>query len=88
MKLIAICPDEFDPARHSLPLAGELLLPGAMAGIDADGRAFNVGGESESDARGTVIEMAKPGEAVELALNAERQADGGYFFTKLWVVEG
>ena len=39
-------------------------------------------------AYGTVIELAKPGEAVEVALDAERQEDGGYFFTGLWVLEG
>jgi len=35
-----------------------------------------------------VIELARPGEGVEVALNAQRQEDGGYFFEALWVVAG
>ena len=89
MKLIAITPEGFDAARHRLPIAGELLLPGVQASVSADGMALAVrqalmGG----GAYGTVIELAKPGEAVEVALEAERQDDGGYFFTGLWVLEG
>ena len=89
MKLIAIPPERFDAARHRLPIAGELLLPGVQALVSVEGvavalREALMGG----GAYGTVIELAKPGEAVEVALDAERQEDGGYFFTGLWVLEG
>ena len=89
MNLRAIRPDEFDASRHRLPIAGELLLPGVQAEISADGlayaqkRALMLGG-----AYGTVIELSRRGEAVELAINAAKQEDGGYFFEALWVLEG
>ena len=89
MKLVAIQPQQFDAARHRLPLAFDLLLPGAQAEIRADGLAYPVRQALMSGrAYGTVIELAKPGEAVEVALHAERQDDGGYFFQAFWALEG
>lgn len=89
LKIVAIAPEQFDAARHRLPVAGELLLPGIQAQIRADGVAFALKPLLLADANtGTVIELAKPGEGVEVALDAERQEDGGYFFAALWVVAG
>ena len=89
MKLLAIAPLQFDATRHRLPVAGELLLPGVLVGIRADGVAFAVKQAlMQGDAYGTVIELSREGDAVEVALSAERQEDGGYFFQALWVVVG
>jgi len=87
LKILAISPEQFDPARHRLPVAGELLLPGLQVEIRADGLAFALKQAlMPGDAYGTVIELARPGEGVEVALNAQLQEDGGYFFEALWVV--
>ncbi len=89
LKIVAIAPEQFDPARHRLPVAGELLLPGVQVEIQADGVAFALKQAlMRGYAYGTVIELARPGEGVEVALSAERQEDGGYFFEALWVVVG
>ncbi len=89
MRPLAIAPDEFDAALHRLPIAGELLLPGAQAHVRADGLAFALKQSLlPAGACGTVIELSRPGDAVEIALEAERQADGGYFFSALWVLAG
>ncbi len=89
MKLVAIAPEQFDPARHRLPVAGELLLPGVQVEIRSDGVVYALmQALMPGDAYGTVIELARPGEVVEVALNAARQDDGGYFFAALWVMVG
>lgn len=87
LRILAISPEQFDPARHRLPVAGELLLPGLQVEIRADGVAFaHRQALMAGNAYGTVIELARQGEGVEVALNAQRQADGGYFFEALWVL--
>ena len=89
MKILAIAPQEFDAQRHRLPVAGELLLPGVQAYVGEDGVAFALKQALlPAGAHGTVIELARPGEGVEVAVNAQRQEDGGYFFDALWVVVG
>lgn len=89
MKLLAIAPQEFDAALHRLPIAGELLLPGAQVYLRSDGVALALKqGLLPSAYCGTVVELCRRGEAVEVALNAERQADGGFFFEALWVLAG
>ena len=89
LKILAISPEQFDPARHRLPVAGELLLPGVQVEIRADGVAFTLKQAlMRGDAYGTVIELCRQGEGVEVALSAERQEDGGYFFEALWVLVG
>ena len=37
---------------------------------------------------GTVVELCRQGEGVEVALDAEQQEDGGFFFAALWVLAG
>ncbi len=89
MKLLAIAPDEFNAELHRLPIAGELLLPGAQVHIRADGVALALKQALLPSAYcGTVMELCRPGEGVEVALNAEQQADGGFFFEALWVLAG
>ena len=89
MKALAITPAEFDAGRHRLPIAGELLLPGVQVCLDAEGYAYELkqallpGG-----ACGTVVELCRQGEGVEVALDAELQEDGGFFFAALWVLVG
>lgn len=41
-----------------------------------------------SEVCGTVVELCRRGEVVEVALNAEQQEDGGFFFEALWVLVG
>ena len=36
----------------------------------------------------TLMDLRRQGEGVEVALSAQRQADGGYFFEALWVLVG
>ena len=87
MKIVAIKPADFDAELHGLPLAGELLLPGAYACISADGVVYALKQSLlPCGACGTVLELCRPGEGVEVALNAERQDDGGFYFEALWVV--
>ncbi len=89
MKALAITPEEFDAGRHRLPIAGELLLPGAQVCLDADGNAYELKQALlPRGACGTVIELCRKGEGVEVALNAEQQEDGGFFFAALWVLVG
>ena len=89
MKLIAIAPDEFDADLHRLPIAGELLLPGAHVYVRADGVALALKQALPPSAYcGTVVELCRAGEGVEVALHAEQQADGGFFFQALWVLAG
>lgn len=89
MKVVAITPAEFDAALHRLPVAGELLLPGAHVCVRADGVAFALKQALlPQGACGTVVELCRQGEGVEVALSAERQEDGGFFFEALWVLVG
>ena len=89
MKVVAIAPGEFDAARHRLPVAGELLLPGAQVFVRADGLAFALNQALvPAGACGTVVELCRKGEGVEAAISAEQQADGGFFFDALWVLVG
>ena len=89
MDILAISPDEFDVQRHRLPVAGELLLPGVQVHVRADGVAFALKQALlPAGAVGTVIELCRRGEGVEVAINAQRQEDGGYFFEALWVLVG
>ncbi len=89
MRILAIQPEQFDARRHRLPVAGELLVPGVQACVGSDGVVYALkeallpGG-----ACGTVVELCRRGEAVEVALHAEQQDDGGFFFQALWVLEG
>lgn len=86
---LAIPPNEYDSKRHRLPVAGELLLPGVQAYVRADGVAFALKQALlPAGAHGIVIELSRRGEVVELAVNAQRQEDGGYFFEALWVLVG
>ena len=41
-----------------------------------------------SEVCGTVVELCRQGDSVEVALEAEQQADGGFFFQALWVLVG
>ncbi len=89
MKILAITPAEFDVELHRLPIAGELLLPGVQVCLQADGMAFVLRQAlMPSGACGTVVELCRQGEGVEVALDAERQEDGGFFFEALWVLVG
>lgn len=89
MRVLAIAPDEFKAELHRLPIAGELLLPGVQAYVRSDGVALALKQALlPSDASGTVVELCRQGEAVEVALNAEQQEDGGFFFQALWVLVG
>ena len=89
MKIIAIAPEEYDGRRHRLPVAGELLLPGVQALIGTDGVAFALRQALLPEgASGTVVELCRQGEAVEVAIRAEEQEDGGFFFEAIWVLVG
>ena len=89
MQIYAIRPEQFDAQQHRLPIAGELLLPGIQVYIQADGFAFALKQAlMTGGAYGTVIELCRRGEGVEVAINAQRQEDGGYFFETLWVLVG
>ena len=87
MQVIAITPDQFDPAIHTLPTAGELLLPGMEAQIQADGTAFEFKpAVLQSASFGIVIELSKKGEWVEIAVTGVQQEDGGFYIEQFWVV--
>ncbi len=89
MRVLAIKPDEFDAERHRLPIAGELLLPGVQAHVGADGVVFALKQAlMPGEAYGTVVELCRRGEGVEVAIHAEQQEDGGFFFEALWVLVG
>ena len=89
MEVLAIAPDEFNAERHRLPIAGELLLPGVQAYVRSDGVALALKQAlPPSEVCGTVVELCRQGEGVEVALNAEQQDDGGFFFAALWVLVG
>ena len=89
MKAIAIAPQEFNAELHRLPIAGELLLPGVQVFVRPDGVALALKQALlTSEVYGTVVELCRQGEGVEVALNAERQEDGGFFFEALWVLVG
>lgn len=84
--LIAITPEEFNPDRHTLPIAGELLLAGATAVIRADGKAYvKTTADNPDDAQGLVIEFCKPGDIVELTAQTSNEIEGGIFISKFWV---
>ena len=89
MKAIAIPPDEFNAELHRLPIAGELLLPGVQVYVRSDGVALALKQALlPSEVCGTVVELCRQGEGVEVALHAEQQEDGGFFFEALWVLVG
>lgn len=87
MKIIAIAPGDYDATLHRLPVAGELLLPGAQVFVGADGVAFELKQAlMPGGIYGTVVELCRRGERVEVAIRAEQQEDGGFFFEALWVL--
>jgi len=87
MRILAIEPDQFDPAIHRLPTAGELLLPGVQVYIQSGGVAFALKQAlMEGAAVGVVIELCRQGDRVEVALSGAQQQDGGFFFERLWVL--
>ena len=89
MQILAITPDQFDPDIHSLPTAGELLLPGMQVTIRTDGTAVELKQAIiETDSYGTVIELCKAGDLAEIAVTGEQQDDGGFYFEQFWVVMG
>ncbi len=89
MRLLAIAPDQFNAQRHRLPIAGELLLPGVQVYLREDGVAFALKQAlMPAGAGGTVVELCRQGEGVEVAIKAEQQEDGGFFFEALWVLAG
>ena len=89
LRILAIPPEQFDARRHRLPIAGELLLPGVQACVGADGVAYALKQALlPRGSYGTVVELCRPGETVEVALRAEQQEDGGFFFAALWVLVG
>ena len=89
MQVLAIPPESFDAQRHRLPIAGELLLPGVQVCVGEDGVAFALKQAlMPQGACGTVLELCRRGEGVEVALRAEQQEDGGFYFQALWVLVG
>ena len=79
MKALAIAPDEFNAELHQLPIAGELLLPGVQAYVRSDGVVLALKQALlPSEVCGTVVELCRQGDGVEVALNAEQQEDGGF----------
>ncbi len=89
LKVIAIAPEEYSARLHRLPVAGELLLPGVQACVGADGVAYALKQAlMPRGACGTVVELCRRGEGVEVAIRAEQQADGGFFFEAIWVLAG
>ena len=57
--------------------------------MDADGYAYELKQALlPRGACGTVVELCRQGEGVEVALEAEQQEDGGFFFAALWVLRG
>ena len=89
MKVLAITPQEFNGELHRLPIAGELLLPGEQVYVRSDGIAIALRQALlPGDTCGTVVELCRQGEGVEVAVEAEQQEDGGFYFKALWVLVG
>ena len=87
MQILAITPDQFDPDIHSLPTAGELLMPGMTVHIEDNGFALEIKPTTlDPKASGTVIELCQKNDLVEIAVTADQQDDGGFYFEKFWVV--
>lgn len=87
MQVIAITPDQFDPDIHSLPTAGELLMPGMTVHIQDNGFAFESKPTMpQHKPSGTVIELCQKDELVEIAVTSDQQDDGGFYFEQFWVV--
>lgn len=87
MQILAITPDQFDPDIHSLPTAGELLMPGMHVYIQDDGFALEIKPTMpQTESIGTVIELCQKDELVEIAVTSDQQEDGGFYFEKFWVV--
>jgi len=87
MQILAIAPEQFNPDVHSLPTAGDLLLPGMQVIINTDG-TVHPHNETviESNSYGIVIELCRAGELAEVAVLGEQQEDGGFYFEQMWVV--
>ena len=82
VRILAIAPHEFDARRHRLPIAGELLLPGVQVYVRADGVVFALKQALvPAGATGTVIELCRRGEGVEVAVKAEKQDGWGLFLS-------
>ena len=87
MQILAISPDQFDPDIHNLPTAGELLMPGMTVHIEDSGLALEIKPTTlQAKASGTVIELCQKHDLVEIAVTADQQDDGGFYFEKFWVV--
>jgi hypothetical protein len=87
MHILAITPDQFDPDTHSLPTAGELLMPGMRVHIQDNGVALEIKPTTpQSESFGTVIELCQKDELVEIAVTSDQQEDGGFYFEQFWVV--
>ena len=64
-------------------------MPGVQACVGENGVAYALKEALlPSGACGTVVELCRKGEVVEVALHAEQQEDGGFFFQALWVLAG
>ena len=87
MQILAITPDQFDPDIHSLPTAGELLMPGMTVHIQGDGIALEIKPTMpQTESIGTVIELCQKNDLVEIAVITDQQEDGGFYFEQFWVV--
>lgn len=84
LKIVKIAPEAFDMDKHTLPTAGELLLAGDSASINADGIVFKALDSEES--QGLVIEVCRPGDVVEVAIG-KKQEDGGFYFEHICVMQ-
>lgn len=85
LTIVTIAPETFDADVHILPTAGELLLAGATVTINSDGIAFNSTKWDIPD--GIVIEVSRKGDVVEIAASGEKQADGGFYFSDICVIQ-
>jgi hypothetical protein len=82
-----IAPENFNPDVHQLPVAGELLLAGAEVIIDENGKAYTLQPDDSRDAHGVAMDVSKPGDIVEVAASGEAQTDGGFYFSKICVLQ-
>ncbi len=82
-----IAPEDFNAEVHQLPVAGELLLAGAEVIIDNSGKAYELNPDDSRKAHGVVMDVSKPGEIVEVAARGEAQTDGGFYFSKICVLQ-